>query len=61
MQLTPNLKINTRLKQETQNIFYFYDFLIFLYFYFKFFSKNIFGKTKKKRKFFEKVFGKKIT
>ena len=33
MQLTPNLKINTRLKQETQNIFDFYDFLIFLYFY----------------------------
>ena len=32
MQLTPNLKIDSRLKQETQNIFYFYDFLIFLYF-----------------------------
>ena len=33
MQLTPNLKIDSRLKQETQNIFDFYDFLIFLYFY----------------------------
>ena len=32
MQLTPNLKHDSRLKQETQNIFYFYDFinLIFL-------------------------------
>ena len=40
MQLTPNLKINTRLKQETQNIFDFYDFLIFLDFLL-IFSKNI--------------------
>ena len=57
MQLTPNLKIDSRLKQETQNIFDFYDFLIFL--------KIKFGKTKKKRKIlkkiFEKIFEKKIT
>ena len=26
MQLTPNLKFDTRLKQETQNFFGFYDF-----------------------------------
>ena len=40
MQLTPNLKIDSRPKQETQNIFDFYDFLIFLYFYFNFFRKT---------------------
>ena len=51
MQLTPNLKINTRLKQETQNIFDFYDFLIFLYFYFKFFEKYFWKNEKEKKNF----------
>ena len=46
MQLTPNLKIDSRLKQETQNIFDFYDFMIFLYFYFNFFE-NIVWKNEK--------------
>ena len=35
MQLTPNLKIDSRLKQETQNIFGFYDFI-------KIFFRNLF-------------------
>ena len=43
MQLTPNLKIDSRLKQETQNIFDFYDFMIFLYFLL-FFSKKTYRK-----------------
>ena len=55
MQLTPNLKIDSRLKQETQNIFGFYDFMIFFVFLL-FFFENIFGKTKNKRKIFEKDF-----
>ena len=50
MQLTPNLKIDSRLKQETQNIFDFYDFLIFFGFLLIFFE-NIFGKTKIREKF----------
>ena len=63
MQLIPNLKIDSRLKQETQNIFDFYDFLIFLYFYYYFFfEKTKFVKTKKnKRKFLKKIFEKKST
>ena len=52
MQLTPNLKIDTRLKQETSNYFWFYDFIIFFGF-----SKINFGKTKKeKRKIFYFIF-----
>ena len=35
MQLTPNFQLDSRLKQETWNIFYFYDF-----FYFYFFRKQ---------------------
>ena len=60
MQLTPNLKIDSILKQETQNIFDFYDFMIFFVFLL-IFSKNIFGKTKNKRKILKKIFEKKIT
>ena len=56
MQLTPNFKINTRLKQETQNIFDFYDFLIFLYFYYFLFSKKFLEKRKRKKKNFLKKF-----
>ena len=56
MQLTPNLKIDSRLKQETQNIFGFYDFLIFLYFYFNFFFENICEENEKEKKNFEKNF-----
>ena len=37
MQLTPNLKFDSRLKQETQNVFGFYDFMIF----FGFFENNL--------------------
>ena len=55
MQLTPNLKIDTRLKQETQNIFGFYDFMNFFVFSL-IFSKNIIRKTKKKRKILKKIF-----
>ena len=47
MQLTPNLKFDIRLKQETQNIFCFYDFIIFL----DFFKNYFFRKTKKKKNF----------
>ncbi len=37
MQLTPNLKIDIRLKQETQNIFCFYDFIKFFWIFWKLF------------------------
>ena len=53
MQLTPNLKIDSRLKQETQNIFGFYDFMIFWYFLYLFSKKKekIFLKTKQKENY----------
>ena len=51
MQLTPNLKINTRLKQETQNIFDFYDFLNFFVFLLIFFEKHFWKNEKEKKNF----------
>ena len=60
MQLTPNLKIDSRLKQETQNIFSFYDFINFFGFLL-FFSKIFLEKRKIKEKFLKKIFEKKIT
>ena len=41
MQLTPNLKIDSKFKQETKNIFDFYDFMIFFVFSFIIFRKYI--------------------
>ena len=55
MQLTPNLKIDSRLKQETQNIFDFYDFINFFGFLL-IFSKIFLEKMKKKRKILKKIF-----
>ena len=48
MQLTPNLKIDSRLKQETQKYFLFLWFYDFFGFLLNFFSKIKFGETKKK-------------
>ena len=50
MQLTPNLKFDTRLKQETQNFFGFYGLLNF----FLYFSKLFWKKKIKKFKIFNK-------
>ena len=60
MQLTPNLKINTRLKQETQNIFDFYDFLIFFCIFIDFFRKTFLEKRKRKEKFLKKFLKRKL-
>ena len=56
MQLTPNLKMDSRLKQETQNIFGFYDFMNFFWIFINLFSKIFLEKRKIKEKIFERDF-----
>ena len=58
MQLTPNLKHGTRLKQESQNIiFLFYDFLNFFGFLFYIFRKTYRKKKIRNSKIFNKNSG----